>query len=199
MKRLPEHRGTCRLSWLGGWLREVLEQGTFTAKSHSFSVLETFRNSLASPSHNHGPFRPSLANQSLLPWTYSRQSFSRQATYWGCLATILTRLSYHLTPDLLCVLVFVDDFMAVLGQNAAEVTSGILMLTLLGCPISWHKNVLHPLNRWLGYMVDINEATNLVAGGQAHSPVACPQKVGGRRPSRTEGGDVSPKQTLMGG
>ena len=81
--------------------------------------------------------------------------------YWGRLAAILTRLSYHLTPDLLWVLVFVDDFMAFLGQNAAEVTSRILMLffTLLGCPISWHKNVLHPLNRWLGYMVDINEAT----------------------------------------
>ena len=81
--------------------------------------------------------------------------------YWGRLAAILARLSYHLTPDLLWVLVLVDDFMALLGQNAAEVTSGILMLffTLLGCPISWHKHVLHPLNRWPGYMVDINEAT----------------------------------------
>ena len=55
--------------------------------------------------------------------------------YWGRLAAILTRLSYHLTLDLLWALVFVDGFMALLGQNAAEVTSEILMLFFtLGMP-----------------------------------------------------------------
>ena len=50
-------------------------------------------------------------------------------TYAVRLAAILTCLSYHLTPDLLWVLVSVDDFMALLGQNAAETASAILMLS----------------------------------------------------------------------
>ena len=61
--------------------------------------------------------------------------------------------THHLTPDLFWFLVSVDDFMALLEQSTAESASGLLTLffTLLGCPISWHKNVLHPLNRWRGH------------------------------------------------
>ena len=35
----------------------------------------------------------------------------------------------------------------------------MLFLTLVGCPISWHKNVLGKENRWLGYMVDISNGS----------------------------------------
>ena len=117
--------------------------------------------------------------------------------YWGRLAARLTRLSYHLTPDLLWLLFFVDDFIALLGQNAAEVTSEIPMLffTLLGCPIKWHKNVLHPLNRWLGYMVDINEATVWLPEDKLTTLLPALGELEGRRPSWTEGGDVSLGQT----
>ena len=57
--------------------------------------------------------------------------------YWGRLGSL------HLRPDLLFWVVFVDDFMALLGQNAAESACGIVMLffTLLGCPISWRKSL----------------------------------------------------------
>jgi hypothetical protein len=32
-----------------------------------------------------------------------------------------------------------------------------MFLTLIGCPISWHKNALGAFNQWLGYDVDINK------------------------------------------
>ncbi|CAE7471849.1 MKK3, partial [Symbiodinium sp. CCMP2592] len=81
--------------------------------------------------------------------------------YWGRLAAILTRLSYQISEVFLWVLVFVDDFMAVMKESLGELGAATLMLflTLLGCPISWHKNALGKVNRWLGYMVDISEGS----------------------------------------
>ncbi|CAE7630983.1 MKK3 [Symbiodinium sp. CCMP2592] len=61
----------------------------------------------------------------------------------------------------LWLLVFVDDFMAVMKESLGELGAATLMLflTLLGCPISWHKNALGKVNRWLGYMVNISEGS----------------------------------------
>ncbi|CAE7604154.1 MKK3 [Symbiodinium sp. CCMP2592] len=61
----------------------------------------------------------------------------------------------------LWLLVFVDDFMAVMKESLGEIGAATLMLflTLLGCPISWHKNALGKVNRWLGYMVNISEGS----------------------------------------
>ena len=81
--------------------------------------------------------------------------------YWGRLAAILTRLSYHISETFLWVRVFVDDFMALMPAQQGDIGAATLMLflTLVGCPISWHKNVLGKENRWLGYMVDISNGS----------------------------------------
>ena len=59
------------------------------------------------------------------------------------------------------VLVFVDDFVALMPAQQGDLGAATLMLflTLVGCPISWHKNVLGKKNRWLGYMVDISNGS----------------------------------------
>ena len=35
----------------------------------------------------------------------------------------------------------------------------LLFLSLVRCPIAWHKNALGPQNLWLGYRVGINKGT----------------------------------------
>ena len=64
-------------------------------------------------------------------------------------------------PHLGHVLVFVDDFVALMPAQQGDLGAATLMLflTLVGCPISWHKNVLGKKNRWLGYMVDISNGS----------------------------------------
>ena len=64
--------------------------------------------------------------------------------YWGRLAAILTCVSYHISETFLWVLVFVDDFMALMPAQQGDIGRATLMLflTLVGCPICWHKNVL---------------------------------------------------------
>ena len=49
------------------------------------------------------------------------------------------------------------DFMAVMPDQQGDIGAATLMLflTLVGCPISWHKNVLGKKTRGLGYMVDV--------------------------------------------
>ena len=52
----------------------------------------------------------------------------------------------------------------------------LLFMELIGCPLSWHKNVLNPTNSWVGYMVDINsnlawlpeDKMSVFAGGIRH-------------------------------
>eukprot|EP00439_Symbiodinium_sp_Y106_P058689 s3382_g8.t1 len=95
--------------------------------------------------------------------------------YWGRLAAVLTRLSYHISEIFLWVLVFVDDFMALMPDQQGDIGAATLMLflTLVGCPISWHKNVLGKKNRWLGYMVDISNGSDVrppwrLEAGQRH-------------------------------
>ena len=88
--------------------------------------------------------------------------------YWGRLAAVLTRLSYHISEIFLWVLVFVDDFMALMPDQQGDIGAATLMLflTLVGCPISWHKNVLGKKNRWLGYMVDISNGSVWLPAGR---------------------------------
>eukprot|EP00439_Symbiodinium_sp_Y106_P083899 s856_g24.t1 len=55
-----------------------------------------------------------------------------------------------------------DSFSSVESLAMIEMVGGsplMLFLTLVGCPISWHKNVLGKENRWLGYMVDISNGS----------------------------------------
>ena len=86
--------------------------------------------------------------------------------YWGRMTALLTRLAYQLTPALCWIFVFVDDFMVLLRKVTGLRDSCILalFLTLVGCPISWRKNVLGKENRWLGYMVDISNLTVWLPG-----------------------------------
>ena len=81
--------------------------------------------------------------------------------YWGRMASLIVRLVYHLTPDFLWVLVFVDDYMLLLEEEKGMVLSSVFLLFLevIGCPVSWHKNKLSPENLWVGYAVDINKNT----------------------------------------
>ena len=51
--------------------------------------------------------------------------------------------------------------MALVPGQQGDIGAATLMffLTLVGCPISWQKNVLGKENRWLGYMVDISNGS----------------------------------------
>ena len=80
--------------------------------------------------------------------------------YWGRLASLLSRLVYHLSEEFLWVLVFVDDYMLLLEEDNPWkcIVQFLLFMDIVGCPISWQKNVLGAFNTWLGYLVDINRA-----------------------------------------
>ena len=78
--------------------------------------------------------------------------------YWGRMAALINRLTYHLDEAFLYVFVFVDDYILVLVEITGDHWSTVFLLFLIviGCPVSWHKNELAPQNLWVGYEVDIN-------------------------------------------
>ncbi len=78
--------------------------------------------------------------------------------YWGRMAALINRLTYHLDDAFLYVFVFVDDYILVLVELTGDHWSTVFLLFLIviGCPVSWHKNELAPQNLWVGYEVDIN-------------------------------------------
>ena len=76
--------------------------------------------------------------------------------YWGRMAALLLRLLYLLFPDLQWAFVYVDDFMLVVKRRHLQ-RSGfmtILLLLVLGCPLSWKKTMIGTTNIWLGYQIN---------------------------------------------
>ena len=79
--------------------------------------------------------------------------------YWGRMAALILRITYHTIPDVLWAFVYVDDFLFLLHPTTPNNTTAtiILLYMALGIPISWKKSTLGQINHWLGY--HINTAT----------------------------------------
>ncbi|CAE6925506.1 MKK3 [Symbiodinium sp. CCMP2592] len=135
----PEDRCKCKLAWLGQGIEETLTSKTVAT----------------GPRRGAAPGQTSGSQTSANNWHHVSpgQPFALD------ILQALVELAED--PVFLWLLVFVDDFMAVMKESLGEIGAATLMLflTLLGCPISWHKNALGKVNRWLGYMVNISEGS----------------------------------------
>ena len=81
--------------------------------------------------------------------------------YWGRMAALLLRLIYY-TFETTWAFVYVDDYIFLLDTETAPAYAMaiIAFLDSIGCPISWKKTCMAPLNHWLGYQINttINSA-----------------------------------------
>ena len=83
------------------------------------------------------------------------------------------------------------------GLEAAGVF--LLFLSLVGCPISWHKNALGSQNLWLGYQVHMKKGTaRLPKEKLAEAPADAGKATIGRAPHEATG-DVPAWPSPMGG
>ena len=82
--------------------------------------------------------------------------------YWGRMAALILRLLYSVFPDIHWAFVFVDDFAILLPADMARplTTAILLFLAILGLPIAWHKNHLGRTTVWLGFTINVKEATH---------------------------------------
>ena len=85
--------------------------------------------------------------------------------YWGRLAALLLRLLYHLFPEVDWGFVFVDDFCWLLRTTDAPRLTAALLATLLalGTPLSWKKTFVGETNTWLGFVVNPQEPSVMMA------------------------------------
>ena len=84
--------------------------------------------------------------------------------HWGRMAALILRLLYYTFPHILWAFVYVDDFAAIVPEDApyATLLAIILFLQALGLPISWKKVEMHDALGWLGYMVDVPSNRSLL-------------------------------------
>ena len=85
--------------------------------------------------------------------------------YWGRLAALLLRLLYHLFPEVDWGFVFVDDFCWLLRTTDAPRLTAALLATLLalGTPLRWKKTFVGEANTWLGFVVNPQEPSVMMA------------------------------------
>ena len=75
--------------------------------------------------------------------------------YWGRIAAILIRILYAFFPQIDWGFVYVDDFALLIRSKWAALVgwTAMVLLTVLGCPFSWHKVSLALRNTWLGISI----------------------------------------------
>jgi hypothetical protein len=79
--------------------------------------------------------------------------------YWGRVAALILRLLYALFPAVDWMFVFVDDIIAILKAESYWTLghSILLVMTVLGTPVAWHKTSMQGANSWVGFSLDANK------------------------------------------
>ncbi|CAE7657443.1 LRRC45 [Symbiodinium sp. CCMP2592] len=75
--------------------------------------------------------------------------------YWSRMAGLLTRLLHRLVFVKHCLLIYVDDLIALLSGPSGPVWAALMciMLLILRVPMSWHKAYLGPRPTWIGWSI----------------------------------------------
>ncbi|CAE8655241.1 unnamed protein product [Polarella glacialis] len=79
---------------------------------------------------------------------------------------LVLRLLYCMFPGLDWAFVYVDDFAFLIRRRWANKLAWALLATMaaLGCPLSWKKTIMGPVNTWLGFQIQ----TKLPAAAVGH-------------------------------